>query len=143
MHHCRQVSGSGGACTKMGTGWSSPVSYTLAAHRRFTTEGIDTFDPILYTKVTIDAFSSRISSPTGPGTTNTERLSIAMQGNFEDSVEINLKTLLEFERMIDELPEPIVRRIIHSCGRRQESSGSRQSDAVCISQLLAGLYPVL
>jgi len=72
---------------------------------------IDTFDPILYTKVTIDAFPPVFPVPLDPGTTNTERLSIAMQGNFEDSRRDYLKTLLEFERMIDELPEPIVRRI--------------------------------
>jgi hypothetical protein len=85
---------------------------TLSPHtsRALRTE-IDSFDSSLYAKVAIDTFPPVFPIPLDPNTSGSERLAIAMQGNFEDSRRDYLKTLLEFERMIDELPDPIVQRI--------------------------------
>ena len=72
---------------------------------------VDNFNQDLYNKVIIDTFPPIFPVPLDPNPPPTDRLSIAIQGNFEDSRRDYLKTLLNFERMIDELPEPIVSRI--------------------------------
>ena len=72
---------------------------------------VDNFQQEIYKGVTIDVFPPVFPAPLDPNPPPTDRISIAIQGNFEDTRRGYLKTLLEFERMIDELPQPIVSRI--------------------------------
>jgi hypothetical protein len=65
----------------------------------------------IYNSVHIDEFPPIFPAPLDPNPPPTDRLSIAIQGNFEDSRRDYLKTLLQFERMMEELPEPIVSRM--------------------------------
>ena len=72
---------------------------------------IDNYQQGLYKEVTIDIFPPVFPAPLDPNPPPTHQISIAIQGNFEDTRRGYLKTLLEFERMIDELPQPILSRI--------------------------------
>jgi hypothetical protein len=72
---------------------------------------VNSFGQDIYENVLIDAFPPVFPAPLHTNPPPTDRLSIAIQGNFEDSRRDYLKTLLDFERMIDELPEPIVSRM--------------------------------
>ena len=72
---------------------------------------VDNFQQDIYKGVSIDVFPPVFPAPLDPNPPPTDRISIAIQGNFEDTRRGYLKTLLEFERMIDELPQPIVSRI--------------------------------
>jgi hypothetical protein len=72
---------------------------------------LDGFPQDVYEKVDIDVFPPVFPAPLAPNPPPTDRLTIAIQGNFEDSRRDYLKTLLEFERMIEELPERIVSRL--------------------------------
>ena len=69
------------------------------------------FTQKIYSSVHVDEFPPIFPVPLNPNPASTDRLSIAIQGNFEDSRRDYLKTLLQFERMLEELPEPIVSRI--------------------------------
>jgi len=82
-------------------------SHTAQALRQEATRvAHDIYDP-----VHIDEFPPVFPAPLDPNPPPTDRLSIAIQGNFEDSRRDYLKTLLQFERMMEELPEPIVSRM--------------------------------
>ena len=72
---------------------------------------VDNFQQDTYKGVTINVFPPVFPAPLDPNPPPSDRISIAIQGNFEDTRRAYLKTLLEFERMIDELPQPIVSRI--------------------------------
>ena len=72
---------------------------------------VNNFQQDIYKGVAIDVFPPVFPAPLEPNPSPTDRISIAIQGNFEDTRREYLKTLLEFERMIDELPQPIVSRI--------------------------------
>jgi hypothetical protein len=72
---------------------------------------VNSFGQDIYGKVIIDSFPPVFPVPLNKNPPPSDRLSIAIQGNFEDTRRDYLKTLLEFERMIDELPAPIVSRI--------------------------------
>lgn len=65
----------------------------------------------IYNPVHIDEFPPIFPAPLDPNPPPTDRLAIAIQGNFEDTRRDYLKTLLQFERMMEELPEPIVSRM--------------------------------
>ena len=65
----------------------------------------------VYQAIDIDVFPPVFPVPFNPTPSTSDKLSIAIQGNFEDTRRDYLKTLLNFERMIEELPEPIVSRI--------------------------------
>jgi hypothetical protein len=69
------------------------------------------YDPNLYDKVKIDTFPPVFPAPLTPNPAPSDRLTIAIQGTFQDSRRDYLQTLLDFERMIDELPAPIVSRL--------------------------------
>lgn len=64
----------------------------------------------VYKRVRIDAFPPVFPVPLDP-TPPPTNLSIAIQGNFESSRRDYVKTLQDFERILDELPESIVSRI--------------------------------
>lgn len=64
-----------------------------------------------YSGVAIDVFPPVFPAPLDPNPPQSDKLSIAIQGNFEDTRRDYLRTLLSFERMIEELPEPIVSRL--------------------------------
>lgn len=68
-------------------------------------------DPTLYDKVPIDTFPPVFPAPLSLNPPPSDRIAIAIQGNFEDTRRDYLQTLLDFERMIDELPAPIVSRL--------------------------------
>jgi hypothetical protein len=72
---------------------------------------IDNYQQGLYKEVPINAFPPVFPAPLDPNPPPSNRISIAIQGNFENTRRGYLKTLLEFERMIDELPQPILSRI--------------------------------
>ena len=72
---------------------------------------VNNYQQGLYNEVIINSFPPVFPAPLDPNNPPTDRISIAIQGNFEDTRRGYLKTLLEFERMIDELPQPIVSRI--------------------------------
>jgi hypothetical protein len=69
------------------------------------------YDPTIYDKVKIDTFPPVFPGPLTPNPPPSDRIAIAIQGNFEDSRRDYLQTLLDFERMIDELPAPIASRL--------------------------------
>jgi hypothetical protein len=85
---------------------------TLSTHTaRALRQELDRFPQDVYEKVDIHVFPPVFPAPLTPNPPPTDRLTIAIQGNFEDSRRDYLKTLLEFERMIEELPEQIVSRL--------------------------------
>lgn len=85
---------------------------TLSTHTAHALrQELDRFPQETYGKVNIHVFPPVFPVPLDPNPPPTDRLSIAIQGNFEDSRRNYLKTLLEFERMIEELPERIASRL--------------------------------
>ena len=85
---------------------------TLSSH---TSKGLRTetrkYDQSIYDKVLIHTFPPVFPAPLNPNPPPSDRIAIAIQGNLEDTRRDYLQMLLDFERMIDELPEPIVSRL--------------------------------
>lgn len=73
---------------------------------------LDTFKEPVYTRVPIHTFPPVFPAPLDPSPAQDNRISFAIQGNFEESRRQYLKTLLDFERMLDELP-PSLRERMH------------------------------
>ena len=65
----------------------------------------------LYLQTSVDTFPPIFPVPLNAAAPETDRLAVVLQGNFDDSRRSYLKTLLEFERMVDELPPPIASRL--------------------------------
>jgi hypothetical protein len=84
---------------------------TLSTHTAETLRSeVDQFGGI-YKDVHIDVFPPVFPVPLSPTPPQSNRLSIAIQGNFEDTRRDYLNTFLDFERMIEELPETITSRM--------------------------------
>jgi len=66
----------------------------------------------LYLQTQVDTFPPIFPAPlNAAAATETDRLAVVVQGNFDDSRRSYLKLLLEFERMVEELPPPIASRL--------------------------------
>jgi hypothetical protein len=85
---------------------------TLSTHTSHALrEELQKYDDKLYGKVAIDTFPPVFPAPLSRNPPATDRISIAMQGNFDDTRREYIPTLLTFEQMLDELPQPIVSRL--------------------------------
>jgi hypothetical protein len=65
----------------------------------------------LYSHTKVDTFPPIFPAPLSPAVPPSDRLSVVIQGNFDDSRRNYMKTLFDFERMLDELPPRIVSRL--------------------------------
>jgi hypothetical protein len=72
---------------------------------------LNILDKSLYGNIPIDSFPPIFPVPLDPNPPVNENITISIQGNFEDTRRDYLKTLLEFERMLDELPDSMRSRI--------------------------------